>query len=417
VGPRAPTRGGGLSAMDGGFLASQAGAAANTLRWPSSRDEAFRYTPLKTLASRALPVGDAQASTRVIDVGAHLLPGARAARLVFVHGVCREDLSDLARLPDGLSIEADQAAPRADGQDVFEALNRLHAQPVRIRVAPGTRIEEPLALMFVAAETGSDVAWYARVGIELGTGASLCLVDHHVAAGDPAHVGNIVLDVRVGKDAALSYLRVAEEGARESRFAAADVVVAAGGRLDVTVLSLGGVLARQAIRVALEGHGAAVTLRGATALAGRQHGETQVEIRHETGDTTSEVLWRAAAAGRSRAVFRGRIVIAPGADGSRAALSNKNLLLSPHAEIDAKPELEIEADEVKASHGSTVGRLDEGALYYLRARGVPEAEARAMLTRAFCLVALDGITDPALAERLSERLDAHLPGLATGGIG
>lgn len=171
------------------------------------------------------------------------------------------------------------------------------------------------------------------------------------------------------------------------------------------------------MRVALAGAGAATTLRGATALSGRQHGETQVEIRHATGDTNSEVLWRAAAAGRSRAVFRGRIVIEAGADGSAAALSNKNLLLSPHAEIDAKPVLEIEADEVQASHGTTVGRLDEGALFYLRARGVPEAEARAMLTRAFCQVALDGIADPALAGRLSERLDARLPALGTGAVG
>lgn len=417
MGPRAPARGGGLSAMDGGFLASQAGTAATALRWPGARDEAFRYTPLKALAARALPVGDAQASTRAVDLAAQSLPGARSARLVFVHGAWREDLSDLARLPDGMSIEADRVAPPADGQDAFEALNRLNARPVAIRVAPGARIKEPLELLFVAAETGVDVAWYARVGIELGADASLSIVEHHVADGDPAHVGNIVLDVRVGEGAALSHLRVADEGARESRFAATDVGVAATGRYDATLLSLGGVLARQAMRVALAGAGAATTLRGATALAGRQHGETHVEIRHETGDTNSEVLWRAAAAGRSRAVFRGRIVIEAGADGSAAALSNKNLLLSPHAEIDAKPVLEIEADEVQASHGSTVGRLDEGALFYLRARGVPEAEARAMLTRAFCLVALDGITDPALAERLAERLDAHLPALGTGAVG
>lgn len=403
--------------MDGGFLASQAGMAATALRWPGARDEAFRYTPLKALAARALPVGDAQASRRAVDLAAQSLPGARSARLVFVHGVWREDLSDLAGLPDGLSIEANRVAPPADGQDAFETLNRLNARPVGIRVAPGARIKEPLELLFVAAETGADVAWYARVGIELGAGASLSLIEHHVAAGDPAHVGNMVLTLRLDEGAALTHLRIAEDGGRESRLGTTEVKVEAGARYDANALALGGVLARHALRVSLDGAGAATALRGATALGGRQHGETQLEIRHAVGDTHSNVLWRAAAAGRSRAVFRGRIVIAAGADGSAAALSNKNLLLSPHAEIDAKPVLEIEADEVQASHGSTVGRLDEGALFYLRARGVPEAEARAMLTRAFCQVALEGISDPLLAEYLAARLDARLPATPMGAGG
>lgn len=403
--------------MDGGFLSSQAGTAATALRWPGARDEAFRYTPLKALAARVLPVGDEQAPTRPVDLAAHVLPGARSARLVFVHGVWREDLSDLARLPDGVEIAPTAHAPVPDSDDAFEALNRINARPLVIRVAAGTSIADALELVFVAADTGADVAWYARVGIELGAGASLSLIEHHVAAGDPAHVGNMVLTLRLDEGAALTHLRVAEDGGRESRLGTTKVKVEAGATYDANALALGGVLARYALHVTLDGAGAATALRGATALGGRQHGETQVEIRHAVGDTHSNVVWRAAAAGRSRAVFRGRIVIEAGADGSAAALSNKNLLLSPHAEIDAKPVLEIEADEVQASHGSTVGRLDEGALFYLRARGVPEAEARAMLTRAFCQVALDGIADPLLAEHLAARLDASLPATSMGAGG
>jgi Fe-S cluster assembly protein SufD len=403
--------------MDGGFLASQAGAAGASLRWPGPRDEAFRYTPLRALAARALPVGDAAADTRAVDLGPLALPGARCARLVFVHGAWREDLSDIRTLPEGIEIEIGAGSAPAGARDAFEALNRLHARPLAIRVAPGVRIDAPLELVFAAGGAEADLAWYARVGIELGAGASLGLVEHHVGSGDPAHVGNVVVAAAVGEGAALSHLRVADEGPRESRLCATDVTVAATARYDATALALGGALARHALRVGLAGAGAATTLRGATALGGRQHGETQVEVRHEVGNTTSDLLWRAAAAGRSRAVFRGRIVIAAGADGSHAALSNKNLLLSPHAEIDAKPVLEIEADEVQASHGCTVGRLDEAALYYLRARGVPEAEARAMLTRAFCEVALDGVADPVLAARLAGRLDAHLPALGGGGAG
>jgi len=403
--------------MDGGFLSSQAGGVGG-LALPTSHNEAFKYTPLKTLAARALPVGDIHAQQRVFDSASlPLLPGTRSARLVFVHGVWRKDLSDVSALPEGVAISTVASPVAAEATDAFEALNRLHARALAIHVAPGTRAEVPLELVFLGAAVEADLAWYARIGIELGAGARLELVEHHVSIGDSAHVGNVVVSATVGEGASLMHLRVADEGPRESRLAATDVKVGAGARYDANVLALGGVLARHSLHVALDGAGASTFLRGAAALGGRQHGETQVEIRHTVGDTSSNVLWRAAAAGRSRAVFRGRIVIEAGADGSAAALSNKNLLLSPHAEINAKPVLEIEADEVQASHGSTVGRLDEGALFYLRARGVPEAEARAMLTQAFCQVALDGITDPVLVEHLAARLHASLPATPTGASG
>lgn len=406
-----------MNAMDGGFLASQAGAGAAGLRWPSARDEAFRYTPLKALASRALPVGDAQASAREVDLSPHVLPGARCARVVFINGCWREDLSATSALPEGVSIAVGADATGGEPRDAFEALNRLHARTMVIRVAAGVVVAEPIELLFAAVGADADLAWYARVELELGAGASLRLVEHHVSCGDPAHVGNVALGIALGEGAGLAHVRVADEGPRETRFTATETTIGADARYAATALSLGGALTRHSVRVALVGGGGSVELRGACALGGRQHGESQIVIRHEVGDTRSEVLWRAAAAGRSRAVFRGLIGIAVGADGSRAALSNKNLLLSPHAEIDARPELEIEADEVEASHGATVGRLDEGALFYLRARGVPEAEARAMLTRAFCQIALDRIDDPAMASHLADRLDAHLPAIGTGAAG
>lgn len=417
MGARAAARDRGLSAMDGGFLASQAGAVSARLAWPSPRDEAFRYTPLRALAARALPVGDAVAATRVVDPVEGALPGARAARLVFVHGAWRKDLSDLRGLDPRIAITDGAPLARAEGRDAFEALNRLHAGRVRIRVAPGVTVEAPLELAFLAVGTEADLAWYARVEIDVGAGASLTLVEHHRAAGDPVHVGNVVVAVALAEGARVSHLTVDEAGLRETRLCATDVEVAAASCYDAKVLALGGALARRGLAVALAGPGAGATLRGAAALGGRQHGEMQIEVRHAVGETISDVRWRAAAAGRSRTVFRGRIGIAVGADGSRAALDNRNLLLSPHAEVDTRPELEIDTDEVEASHGATVGQLDDAALFYLRSRGVPEAEARAMLTRAFCQVALDGISDPALAEALAARLDARLPRLHGGGGG
>jgi Fe-S cluster assembly protein SufD len=144
-------------------------------------------------------------------------------------------------------------------------------------------------------------------------------------------------------------------------------------------------------------------------LHGRQHADTQLQVEHAARDTVSELTWRGVADARGRGVFNGTIVVQPGADGADAQLSNKNLLLSPHAEIDTKPVLEIHADEVKAAHGATVGQLDERALFYLRSRGVPAGQARTLLTFAFCRTALDGIANTALREHLAQRLVEHLP--------
>jgi Fe-S cluster assembly protein SufD len=137
--------------------------------------------------------------------------------------------------------------------------------------------------------------------------------------------------------------------------------------------------------------------------------DTQLDVRHNARDTASNALWRGIADGRSRGVFRGAILVAEGADGSDASLSNKNLLLSGQAEIDTKPELEIYADEVKAAHGATIGQLDERSLFYLRSRGIPMAQARSLLTLAFCRAALGSLPNDALREYLGELLVAHLP--------
>jgi Fe-S cluster assembly protein SufD len=145
------------------------------------------------------------------------------------------------------------------------------------------------------------------------------------------------------------------------------------------------------------------------ALRGRQHADTHLDVRHAARNTISDVLWRGVADERARGVFHGAITVAAGADGADANLSNKNLLLSPHAEIDTQPVLEIYADEVKAAHGATVGKLDEQAMFYLRTRGLPPDAARHLLIAAFCGTALSDVAPPVLREHLSAMLASRLP--------
>jgi len=162
------------------------------------------------------------------------------------------------------------------------------------------------------------------------------------------------------------------------------------------------------LNVRLEGEGARLAANGVLFADGKRHLDTRLGIEHIARDTACDLVWRGLAAARGRAVFHGGITIRAGADGSDARLSNKNLLLSEGAEIDAQPVLEIHADEVRAAHGATVGRLDEGALFYLRSRGLPATVARRLLTAAFCRETLSVLDDAAMVEFIGVRLDAAL---------
>jgi Fe-S cluster assembly protein SufD len=176
---------------------------------------------------------------------------------------------------------------------------------------------------------------------------------------------------------------------------------------------LGGRLQRLDMQVELAGEQARLESRGVFVLRGREHVDTQLDVRHLARDTACDIVWRGVADQRARGIFHGAITVAQGADGSDAKLSNKNLLLSSAAEIDTQPVLEIYADEVKAAHGATVGQLDERSLFYLRSRGIPLAEARRMMVTAFCREVLAGIADADLRAHIEARVDGRLEQVET----
>lgn len=387
---------------------------------PGARDEAWRYTSLRALEQRRYAAGDAAAASRAVDAAAFALPGIEGCRLVFVNGAFRADLS-ACHAVDGLDVrvlgeqpqaldallQADPAGSRSD------AFGRLNTALVRdgayLRVAAGERIDAPLHVVFVGAPADTELAWQARLHVELGEDASLALIEHHVGAGAHAHLGNLVVAGMLAARARLDLLQVqdAAEGAplvRRSAFTLAD-----DAELVLHTLEVGAHTMRHDLRVDLAGRGARVRSRGVFALHGRQHADTRLDVRHRARETACDIAWRGVADQRSRGVFHGAITIEAGADGADAQLSNKNLLLSAQAEIDTQPVLEIHADEVKAAHGATVGQLDERALFYLRSRGIPAAAARRMLVGAFCSAVLTDVAPVRLRERLEALLAARLP--------
>ncbi len=389
---------------------------------PGPRSEAWKYTPLRALERRAfVPATRTAIGTGALDAALAQIP---FPRMVFVDGHHDAARSDVASLPIGIDAQplsqvlltggprdANFLGRRYEGADeVFAAVNAaLSEEGAVVRVEHAVRdTATTLHLVFVASGTAQDSGVHLRHFIDVRNDAALHLVEHHIALGEHRGLANHVAHVHLGQRARLTHVRVQAEAEGASGFARTDAVLARGADYRRTDLELGAALSRHELNVRLEGEGATLTANGVLFADGKRHLDTRLGIEHIARDTSCALLWRGLGAGRGRAVFHGGIVIREGADGSNANLSNKNLLLSAQAEIDTQPVLIIHADEVQAAHGATVGQLDPTALFYLRSRGLSEAEARALLTAAFCREVLAGIDDAALRESLTVVLDAHL---------
>src|SRR5690554_624614 len=389
---------------------------------PHARSEAWKYTSLRGLERR----GFSSAALPHAPVDAALVAGIPAPRLVFANGRYVAALSDRSGLPDGarLLTMAEALAdpdPRESSvlardyerpDEVFARLNAALADDGAVlRIAEGVAVESPVHLVFIGLPAEGDQAWHSRHLVELRRNASATVVEHHVAGGEHAHLGNAIAHVHLAAGATLRHARVQEESARASLFTRTDAVLARESSYRRLDLELGAALSRHELNVRLEGDRAELVANGVLLASGRRHLDTRLDIQHIARDTRSELGWRGMAAGRGRAVFHGGIEIRKGADGTDARLSNKNLLLSDTAEIDTQPVLVIHADEVTAAHGATVGELDANAMFYLRTRGLPEAEARALMTAAFVREPLLSVVrTPAIREMLEARLDRAIDG-------
>ncbi len=384
------------------------------------RAEAWKYTSLRALERRRF--GAAQA----VAVDPAHLADIPAPRLVFVNGHFDAVLSDLSGLPAGVDVQPlSQLLQGDDARAVNflarryarsdEPFARLNAALARegavVRVETDVRVDAPLHLVQIGAMQDGDAAWHLRHFVELRAGATLQLVEHELAVGEHAHLGNVLLHAHVAKTAHLAHVRVQDAAPRAPLFARTDAVLAREATYARTDLELGAALARNELNVRLEGNGAVLQADGVLLADGRRHVDTRLGIDHIARDTRSRLTSRGLAGQRGRAVFHGGITIHAGADGTEADLSSKNLLLSAEAEIDTQPVLVIHADEVKAAHGATVGQLDPTALFYLRSRGLPEPQARALLTGAFCREVIGRIEHAAtraLCEAALERALARL---------
>jgi Fe-S cluster assembly protein SufD len=384
---------------------------------PGPRSEAWKYTSLRALERRSFVAVDS-----VPEIGNEPLADIPSPRIVFVNGRYSSVLSATDDLPQGVTLQllsevlahGDDAARflarRFERHDeIFARLNAaLASEGVLLRAEAGADSVNPLHLVFIGVEDGADRAWHLRNLFELREGARLSLVEHHLAVGQHAHFANTLGHVHLARGASLAHARIQHDSERATSFLRTDAVLGRDAQYHRVDLELGAALSRHELNVRLEGDNARLVSNGVLLAGGRRHVDTRLGIEHIARDTSCELTWRGLGTGRGRAVFHGGILIREGADGSDAMLSNKNLLLSEGAEIDTQPVLEIHADEVKAAHGATVGRLDANALFYLRSRGLPEDLAQQLLTAAFCREPLALVSDAAIAAMLNARLDDAL---------
>lgn len=355
--------------------------------FPGRRDEHWKYTDLKLVQRRSfIPAQATALETPGID-------GLDCPVVVFING----RLSETRDLPEGVTvtplaqaIEAEHPACRellgavADpSRHRFAALSTaLFSDGVLLDLAPGAELAKPVRLLFLAGGKDTPALDCPRVLLRAGANSRATLIEHYgPAAGESLSLAVTELALEAG--ARVEHYRIQEAGAGAFHIGLLAAKLGRDSTLVSHNLSVGARIARLDIDAELLEPGAHVEMNGLYVVRDRQHADSHSRVVHAVPNTTSDQLYRGVLSGKGRAVFNGKAIVRPGANGTDARQSNANLLLSPEAEIDTKPELEIYADEVKCTHGATTGQLDTDALFYLCSRGIEEATARSLLTFAF----------------------------------
>jgi Fe-S cluster assembly protein SufD len=380
---------------------------------PHRRLEDWKYTDLRALMREVLPLAPAPdaAALKRAEKALASLKAVDACRLVLIDGVVAPSLSNLGVLEAGVRVQSLREALEDGGNEAraelldngaasgpMIALNAAMATDgVIITVADGTALARPLHVVHVA--TRSSAAAYTRSFVRLGHAAHMTLLESFIAAaGAASYQTNDAIIVWIGDGAELQHVRLMVDSADAANITTAIFTVGAKTRLHTFNQTSGGVLSRYQGYVTFAGEGAEVTANGVNLLNGRQHADTTLFLDHAVPNCTSREIFRSVVDDRAHSVFQGRIIVRPGAQKTDAKMMTRALLLSDEAEADNKPELEIFADDVTCGHGATTGALDESLLFYLRARGLSEKEAQALLIQAFVGEAIESIANDGLRE-------------------
>jgi len=391
--------------------------------FPNRRSEAWRYIDLRALEEKPmLPAGAVRtvAGAVIRNQLAEVAFSNSAHRLVLVDGRYAPELSAVEGLPSdvwvgGMAMTIAERpdlvrsaieTPLFDTERSFGALNAaFFGDGFVLNIAPGVALDRPIEIVHLAsAGTGESLHTRSLVAAEVGSGASIL----ETFVGNGSYWRNDVVELRLAAGAELGRVALVEEAAQALHIGELLAVLGPASRLTSLVLLLGGRTMRHEATIRSDGEGTHCALHGAFMLSGRQEANLVTTVDHAAPGGETREIFKGVAAGRAHGAFQGRITVRPGAQKVDAHQLSRNLVLSPRAAIDTKPELEIYADDVKCSHGAAVGDLDEAALFYLRARGIGREEARHMLIEAFVREVVELVESPPLREHVLSRLARRL---------
>jgi Fe-S cluster assembly protein SufD len=419
-----------LTSLPGGFaVAAIRGAAFDKFRragLPHRRVEEWKYTDLRALMKKA-----AEPARRPTETVAHRaltetpdpLDGVERFRLVLVDGHYFDALSDRKALeavgitvaPSALAMAADGAqaanllaSPAMAANDIALALNVAFATDgVEVMVPNGAVIEKPIEIVHLS--TGAEPrASTIRSAVRIGADATVKIAETFRGSPGVAHQINATTLVDAVRNSTVGYVRMQAEGDATQHLGSTVLTLGQGARFDHLTVTAGAALSRSQVFLTTGGDHTRLGIWGANMLGGRQHADTTLLIDHALGGANTRVLVKSVVDGEAQGVFQGKIVVEPDAQKTDAKMMSKALLLSETAEFDAKPELEIFADDVQCGHGATSGRIDDEQLFYLMARAVPRAEAERLLIEAFLDDAIDALNDEALGPALKRTVSAWL---------
>ncbi len=377
--------------------------------FPTTKEELWRFTDVSRVANTEFSNDWKASDLEFQPLGDHCL--------VFENGKLSLEKSKLDGLPAGIRIGSimDHIDPRlgmlAGTQSAFVAANTANfSAGAFIEIADGVQLDSPIHLVYLADVDGA--AFHLRNFVSCGKGASVVVVEEYIGGADKSYWTNSVTEVFCADHSTADHYKIQREGASAFHFQTLEATLGANAIFSNHAITLGAALSRNDIRGKLTGEGGEAICNGLYLLKDKQHFDTHMFMDHAVPNCNSHELYKGILDEKARAVFCGRILVQQDAQQTDAVQNNKNLLLSRGAKVNTLPQLEIYADDVKCTHGATIGELDEEALYYLQTRGIDPVYGHAMLTYAFANEVLDGVKCGAVKDHAGQLVQEWLERVA-----
>jgi len=393
------------------------------LGFPTTHNEEYKYTNLAPVARadfRLAPPAKVTVSPERLET---LALGLSGPRLIFVDGYYREDLSKLGSLPRGVRVENLAAALASNGAAIESHLTR-QANPENhallalntaffqdgawIQIPDGMVLAEPIHLLFLSTAAEPNRVSHPRLLILAGRDSEASVVESYYGLGGNVYWTNTAVEVIAGDNARLELYKIQHEELQAFHTGVTRLLAGRNTTITTHSLSFGGALVRNDITVVLDDEGSHCDLNGLYAVNGAQHVDHHTLIDHAKPHCTSHQLYKGVLDGRSTGVFNGKIIVRADAQKTDAVQNNKNLLLSREANVNTKPQLQIDANDVRCTHGATIGQIDKEAMFYLRSRGISRKEARNLLTYAFAADILERIKLEPIRDHFEQELMSWL---------